>query len=104
MVYDGTYAFRSDTKYGNSSLMVTSGKKYDTDYMFKVSTSVTVPRSFSVSFWCKATDCCNKIISIGDNLYISIRKDITLNDSNKVIASIFIGILKIQMLFVRETE
>jgi len=81
MVYDGTYAFRSDTKYGNSSLMVTSGKKYDTDYMFKVSTSVTVPRSFSVSFWCKATDCCNKIISIGDNLYISIRKDITLNDT-----------------------
>jgi hypothetical protein len=80
-VYDGTYVFTEDTKYGSKSLMITASKKYDDEYMFKGSTDISIGRTFSVSLWCKTSACCNKIISIGDDLFISVRKDINVNNS-----------------------
>jgi hypothetical protein len=86
-IYEGTYTFENDTKYGNKSLMISSSKKYADEYMFKASTDVVIGKTFSISFWCKTSSCCNKIISLGDDVYISIRKDINIKnntiDNNK---------------------
>jgi hypothetical protein len=79
-VYDGTYIFTEDTKYGSKSLMITASKKYDDD-MFKCSTDISIGKTFSVSLWCKTSACCNKIIGIGDDLFISARKDITVKNT-----------------------
>ena len=77
-IYEGVYTFENDAKYGNKSLMISGSKKYADEYMFKASTDVIIGNVFSISFWCKSTACCNKIISLGDDVYINIRKDINL--------------------------
>lgn len=68
----------NNKKYGNYSLNITD-KNLLNDFKL-TSEIIDLSQSFTLSFWANYSSCCNKIISLGDELFINIQKDFDNND------------------------
>lgn len=74
--------FIKDASSQNTSLYNTNDDKYaieisgntnNNDYL--KTNNITLPDNFTWTFWNKSSSCCNKIASLGEELYISVEKN-----------------------------
>jgi len=65
-----------------NTMKLQTAVKYPDETTFKLTTRVTMTSDFTISFWCNASACCNKIMTIGPDIYFSIVKDVRSYSNN----------------------
>ena len=73
---DGMNDVVYEVKNDMNTIKLATAAKYPDETTFKLRARVNVEANFSLSFWCSVSGCCNKILSLGPDIYFSIVKDV----------------------------